>query len=55
LEYDWYRQSLRTTYPDLDIPELLNLSPYHLILRNSIRPYCFVSSLGETKIDCYHF
>ena len=55
LEYDWYRQSLKTTYPDLDIPELLNLSSYHLILRNSNRPYCFVSYLGDPKIDCFHF
>jgi len=55
LSYAWYRQSLRTTYSNLEIPELPNLTAYRLIFSNSNRPYCFINGQEKTKINCYHF
>lgn len=55
LGFEWYRQSLRSTYPDLKIPELSNLSAYHLTLKNPNNPYCYVNYQDKTKINCYHF
>ena len=55
LEYDWYRQTLRITYPDLEIPELSNLSPFHLIIKNPNRPYCIVKYQEKSEINCFHF
>lgn len=55
LGFDWYRQTLRTTYPDLEIPELSNLSPYNLIMNNPKHPYCLVGYQENPEINCYHF
>jgi len=55
LRYDWYRQSIRNTYPNLEIPELSNLSLFDLIMKNSIRPYCIVEYQEEAKINCFQF
>ena len=55
LNYDWYQQSLRVAYPDLEIPEVANLSPYHLIMNNTKRPYCFVYYQEKPEIECFHF
>jgi len=55
LGYDWYRQTLRTTYPNLEIPELSNLSPFHLIIKNPNRPYCIVKYQEKSEINCFHF
>ena len=55
LGYDWYRQSLRTTYPNLEIPALSNLSPFDLIMKNPSRPYCIVEYQEEAKINCFQF
>ncbi len=52
LVFDWYRQTLRTTYPSLRIPEMLNLTSTHLIIQNPDRPYCFVEYPEKIKIDC---
>jgi hypothetical protein len=52
LRFDWYRQSLRSTYPSLRIPEIHNLAPFHLIDQNPDRPFCFVEYPGTTNINC---
>jgi hypothetical protein len=52
LKFDWYRQSLRTTYPSLTIPEILNLAPFHLINQNPSRPFCFIEYPETIKINC---
>jgi len=52
LKFDWYRQSLRTTYPSLGIPDLPDLAPFHLIDQNSDRPFCFVEYLTTMEINC---
>ena len=55
LGFDWYRQTLRTTYLDLEIPELSNLSPFNLITNNPKHPYCMVGYQDKPEIDCFHF
>lgn len=52
LRYDWYRQSLRSTYADLIIPDLLELSTNQLINSNQDLPVCYVEYPGETIIYC---
>ncbi|MDP2964722.1 MAG: hypothetical protein Q8N39_01640 [Pelolinea sp.] len=55
LKFDWYRQSLRTTYPSLRIPEIPNLAPYTLINQNPDRPFCFIEYPETIKINCSRF
>ncbi|MDO9545341.1 MAG: DUF2723 domain-containing protein [Pelolinea sp.] len=55
LEYDWYRQSLRTTYPNLIVPESADLSPYDLIVNNSRYPYCLVRDSDPLNIECFQY
>jgi hypothetical protein len=55
LEYDWYQQSLRTTYPNLIVPKLSNLSPYKLIINNSRYPYCLVRDSESLQINCFQY
>ena len=52
LGFDWYRQSLRKTYPSLGIPEIPNLAPINLIDQNPDRPYCFIEFPETIKINC---
>lgn len=52
LGFDWYRQSLRTTYSSLRIPEISNLAPFHLIDQNPDRPFCFIEYPKTMKINC---
>lgn len=52
LKFDWYRQSLRSTYPSLRIPEIHNLAPFHLIDQNPDCPFCFIEYPETTKINC---
>ena len=53
LGFDWYRQSLRITYPSLRIPEIPNLAPINLINENPDRPYCFIEFPETIKINCF--
>jgi hypothetical protein len=55
LEYDWYQQSLRTTYPNLIVPKLSNLSPHNLIMNNSRYPYCLVRDSESLQINCFQY
>jgi hypothetical protein len=52
LGFDWYRQSLRTTYPSLKIPEIPNLAPFHLINQNPGLPFCFIEYPETAKVNC---
>lgn len=42
LQFDWYRETVRTTYPDLTLVESFALTPFDVIQDNAQRPFCFV-------------
>ena len=52
LSQNWYRESLRTTYPLLRIPDIPDLTLFHIIIQNPDRPFCFVEYPETTKINC---
>ncbi len=52
LDFDWYQQSLRDTYPDLNVPADQNLALSHLISGNPDRPYCIIQSEKQPTVDC---
>jgi len=51
LAYDWYRETLRTTYPDLQIPEIASSIEWRTIFSDVDRPLCEVH-LGDTEMLC---
>ena len=55
LGFDWYRQSLRTTYSTLKVPEIPDLAPYNLINQNPDHPFCFVDYKESTNIKCSRY
>jgi hypothetical protein len=49
LQYEWYVQTLTSTYPNLDLPSLSPVTEFDLISINPKRPICFVNELGICK------
>ncbi len=43
LQFEWYRDNLRYTYPKLTVPEKNNLTPFNLVTANPERIICFTS------------
>jgi len=52
LPYDWYRQNLETTYPDLKMPDHGNLSVVDLRALNPNNIVCFVGYAEKPRIKC---
>ena len=54
LPFDWYRASLRTTYPALVIPDDPGLGwKSTIISANPGRTVCITNSLGDAVVNCY--
>jgi hypothetical protein len=51
LPFDWYQESLGSTYPDLILPGPLP-EPETVAADNSARPACFVEYTNRTEIEC---
>jgi len=51
LQYDWYRETLRSTYPDLILTEAFP-EPETVAADNPARPTCFVEYTNQTEIEC---
>jgi hypothetical protein len=55
LQFEWYRNNLRYTYPKLTIPNKNGLTPPDLILANPDRIVCFVSRDKPLVPEQCHF
>jgi hypothetical protein len=51
LQFDWYQDTLRATYPSLTVPEPFPY-PDRLISANPNRPVCIVEYDGQSSIRC---
>ena len=51
LQFDWYLQSLQTTYPDLNLPGPFPF-PETVIAANPERPICYVKYILASEINC---
>jgi len=51
LHFDWYQETLRVTYPELEIPDSLPF-PEAVMTENSERPACYVEYTQAAEIDC---
>lgn len=51
LHFDWYQQTLRTTYPGLILPGPLPW-PETLAAANPLRPACYVQYTDRTEVEC---
>lgn len=51
LHFDWYRESLRDTYPQLVITDAIQTAEA-LKAVNQQRPVCFIEYILDAKIDC---
>ncbi len=51
LHYDWYRDTLRSTYPSLSVPEPYPF-PDTILAANPDRPVCIVEYDGQANIRC---
>jgi len=51
LHFDWYQETLETTYPRLILPGPLSW-PETVAAANSARPACFVEYTDQTEIEC---
>ena len=52
LQFDWYGQTLRYTYPDLEVPKDPQLFAGNLTQANPSRPVCFVDYQKVAHISC---
>ncbi len=52
LPFDWYRESLRVTYPGLAIPDHPDIWAAAIQRENASRPFCFLSAEDTTMISC---
>ena len=53
LPFDWYRGSLQSTYPDLQLPDNTNKPWFAAISQaNSARPVCFLVNIEKVEINC---
>ncbi len=51
LHFDWYQETLRATYPGLDVPGPFPW-PETIMLANPARPACTVAYLEQAEIEC---
>jgi hypothetical protein len=51
LSFEWYLDTLRSTYPDLHLPGYLAW-PESLMAANPNRPTCFVQYVQISDIQC---
>jgi hypothetical protein len=51
LQFDWYQETLKATYPSLSVPEPYPY-PDTLIAANPNRPVCIVEYEGQANIRC---
>ena len=51
LPFDWYQDSLRSTYPDLNLP-ISFPSTENVVADNLTRPACFIGSTDHMELDC---
>jgi hypothetical protein len=51
LHFDWYQETLRSTYPSLVVPDPFPW-PETIVLANPSRPACSIQYTGETEIQC---
>ena len=51
LPFDWYQESLGSTYPDLTLPGSFP-RPETVAAENPSRPACFVAYNNQTEIEC---
>lgn len=53
LPSDWYRDSLRSIYPDLVMPDSVD-KPWFTVISetNSSRPACYIYDVDQMKTDC---
>lgn len=51
LHFDWYQETLRVTYPELEIPDSLPF-PEAVMTENPERPACYVEYTQAAEIDC---
>ncbi len=52
LHFDWYLETLRDTYPMLDVPGPLPWAQ-NVADANPARPVCYVQFTGQEEIDCH--
>lgn len=52
LNFNWYRETLQSTYPDLRIPERGNITPAALSAANPERPYCPSVDHQVIQVSC---
>jgi len=51
LHFDWYQETLHSTYPNLDLPGPFPFTET-VMLANSERPVCFLQFTNKAEIDC---
>jgi hypothetical protein len=51
LHFDWYQETLRDTYPSLDIPAPFPW-PHNIIDANPTRPVCHIRLSEQLEIEC---
>ncbi len=51
LGFDWYQETLHTTYPELKLPGLFPFAEV-VVADNPERPVCFIEYIQSAKIDC---
>jgi hypothetical protein len=51
LHFDWYQETLRSTYPELSLPGPLPW-PGTVAAANPARPACYVQYTDQTEIEC---
>lgn len=52
LPFNWYQETLETTYPDLNMPDLFPW-PETVASANPTRPACFVEYTEQTEMECF--
>ncbi len=51
LQYDWYQETLRYTYPELNLTSSDTITVETVIAENPFRRYCIIES-PQDKISC---
>ncbi len=52
IRYDWYRETLRSTYPNLIVPEGENVTATDVATVNPERPFCVLPGPQVIQINC---
>ena len=51
LQFNWYLQTLRSTYPDLNLPDPFPFAET-VVVANPDRPVCYVQYIQASEINC---